>query len=658
MGRAWAWVRRATAVLAVVLAGTATARAQTPAIDISDIRVVEGSGGGVADYQTTVTLSAASTLPVDVSWSTVNGSATGGATPALGVDFITAAPYGGGAVHFDPGVTSQPITIQVVKDDAIEWSPTLQLDEALFVDLGPPVNATIRKGRATVTLLDDDRSEPGLQFVSAVSDGTATAGRNRLQWRVPPAPVPPADILIAWTSGPGCVPPADAQPASAQGQRYISQDSLPVGAPGQTQIWAHLEETVGVPLVPYKRYCYALFTVYSPGPTPTTERVTIQATPLDASGFVQWSYATGSPDVVPPTVGTDAVYTVSTDGVVHSMRRGDLGGPWPTAWNPVALGKPAHNRSPVVPLPAGSRFFVGTESGEVHAVDGKSGAIVWSRSLPFGASQLPHLGGIQATPAGLFKVWGGQNDMMLVGTNATAGANAFVALDPANGFTLPSYTSTAMGGVKGMAVVDYGGNRTFFLTSDTSATLYSLGLGAPGAPSLTLSGLYPKAYAGASGSAVLRGDRLYFGTDNANLRALRLSDGAPGTRGTGDGPVKGFVFPDRRNGNLYFSTNGKVQAFQDDLSPSDPTLTSLWSVNDISNPSIVLHRPGTDLLYVGGGDGRLYEINVADADPQGTKKSVLLEPGAQIGAPSLDGPNNLVHVGSSTGVLYAVRVPF
>ena len=81
-------------------------------------------------------------------------------------------------------------------------------------------------------------------------------------------------------------------------------------------------------------------------------------------------------------------------------------------------------------------------------------------------------------------------------------------------------------------------------------------------------------------------------------------------------------------------------------------------MNDISTPSIVLHRPGTDLLYVGGGDGRIYEINVADTDPQATKKSIVLEPGAQIGAPSLDGPNNLVHVGSSTGVVYAVRVPF
>ena len=62
-------------------------------------------------------------------------------------------------------------------------------------------------------------------------------------------------------------------------------------------------------------------------------------------------------------------------------------------------------------------------------------------------------------------------------------------------------------------------------------------------------------------------------------------------------------------------------------------------------------------LYVGGGDGRLYEIDVASADPQGTKKSVQLETSSQIGAPSLDGPNNLVLVGSATGVVYAVRVP-
>ena len=130
-----------------------------------------------------------------------------------------------------------------------------------------------------------------------------------------------------------------------------------------------------------------------------------------------------------------------------------------------------------------------------------------------------------------------------------------------------------------------------------------------------------------------------------SLYALNLSDGE----------VKGFAFPDRRNADLYLSTNTRVWGVNDTVDPANPNLVPLWSVTDIPTPSIVLHWPGTDYLYVGGGDGRLYEIDVASPTPQTTKKSVTLEANAQIGAPSLDGPKSLVLVGSATGVVYAVR---
>lgn len=654
MRLATAGAGRAAAALAVVLGGAAGARAQLPSLEIVDVRVVEGSPSGLVDRQVTVALSVASVLPVDVSWHTVAGSATGG-----DVDFADAT----GNVHFDSGVTTQQLTVRVMQDTAIEWSPTLQRDEVFFVDLDLAANATIRKRRATVTILDDDRDEPGLQLVSVVSDGSASAGRNRLQWRVPPTPLanPPVDVLIAWNSGPtSCTSPADSLPASAQGQRYISQDSLPVGAPGGTQAWPHLEESPGVPLVPGRRYCYSLFTIYA-GPTPTLERVTIAATPLDTSGAVKWSYSTGWPDVVPPTVGSDAVYTVSTDGVVHAMRRGPAGGPWPNDWNPVALGRPAHARSAVVPLPEGPRLFVGTEAGEVHAVDGKNGSIAWSRSQPFGGTQLPHAGGVQAAPAGIFKSWGGPNDLVLVGTN-TLSASEFYALDPVTGVDRSMYSSGGMGAVRGMAVVDQPGNRVFFLTGASGGTLWGLDLGPAGAPNLAPSALpggNPRSFsAGSNGSAVLRGGRLYLGTVNGNLNVLRLTDGATMSLfGLSDGEVKGFVFPDRRDSRMYFSTNGRVWAAHDTVEPAAPLLSTLWSVTDIPTPSIVLHRPGTDFLYVGGGDGRLYQIDVADPDPQANKRSVLLEAGSQIGAPSLDVTYGLVLVGSATGVVYAVQVP-
>jgi hypothetical protein len=111
-----------------------------------------------------------------------------------------------------------------------------------------------------------------------------------------------------------------------------------------------------------------------------------------------------------------------------------------------------------------------------------------------------------------------------------------------------------------------------------------------------------------------------------------------------DGNIKQFVFPDRRNGNLYVATDTRVTQWKD-----TPGLTSVYSWN-VASPSAVLYRPNTDFLYVGSSDGQLYQLNVADH----TTRSVLLD-GSQVGAPSLDGPNNLVLVGSANGVVYAVR---
>jgi hypothetical protein len=60
-------------------------------------------------------------------------------------------------------------------------------------------------------------------------------------------------------------------------------------------------------------------------------------------------------------------------------------------------------------------------------------------------------------------------------------------------------------------------------------------------------------------------------------------------------------------------------------------------------------------VYVGGSDGKLYEIDVAAAP---AVKSIALGDGLSVvGAPSLDRGYDLVHVGTEAGVFYAVSVP-
>jgi hypothetical protein len=621
---------------------------------IDDVRVVERSSGPWS-VSLTVTLSQSSLSTVSAMWSTVDGSAT-----IAGPDYTS----GSGMVVFPPGSTTQPISVTIAGGTTIEWSSTLQMDRAFFVQLASAANATFLKSRATVTIVDDDRSLPGLQLVSAVADGSPGSGRVRLQWRVPPSTPSgaPTDVLVRWNEGSSCSAPATAASLPVSGEFLISSPPLPtLSAPvkpaGETQVFEHLGQSL-------LKHCYALFAEYTPGGT-TTERAVVSAKPFDATApnSVAWAYSIGgaSPGLVPPTVGSDAVYTISNDGVVHAMTRGEGGGAWPPAWNPVSLGKAASNRSPVVPLPYGQRLFVGTQSGDVHAVDGDNGSIAWSRSAAFKNTQLPSTGGVQGTPAGLFKAFGGQNDAILVGSNQT-GSNTFFMLDPVTGGNIDTYSHTSMGGVQGMPVVDYGTNRVYFLTTSSTGTVWAFDMGPAGLPGLAVISspvAYPVPFvAGAGGSPVLRKGRLYFGLTDGEMFSYRLSDGAGKTTplNLGDGQVKGFVFPDRRAGNtdLYLSTNTSAWRVRDTSDPSPPSLVPAWSsASDIPSPSIVLNWTNTNYVYVGGGDGKLYQIDVSS----GTKTSVLLEPSAIIAAPSLDGPNNLVLVGSSTGVVYAVRVP-
>jgi len=655
MGRTVRWVARAFVALAAVVAGPAAARAQDFLLQ-QDYRVVEGT-----PTVNVIITRTSSGLDTDVFWRTIDGSAVGGS------DFT---PVPSGSVHFTPSDFSKTVPVTILNDGTPEPGTGVQ-DEVFFIELtGVSGAGVIQDGRATVTIVDDDRSTPGAQFLSVVSDGTSISGRNRLQWRVPAGqPNAPTQFHIRWDKGPtDCVFPGNTTAG------FGGSGAFTANAAGTVQSYPH-----SVP-VPHEVWCYSIFTLY-PAQSPTI--VTVKTKTFDSNaGPLKWTYTNTAalPSVAPPTVGQDAIYSVDNDGVLHAMQRsGANAGAWPPTWNPVDLGLPGHNRSPVVPLSVlGWRLFVGTENGEVHSVDGRTGTINWSRSQPFGNSQLMSgSAGTQATPALLLKAYGGLNDLLLVGT-ATGASNAkFFALDPLTGATIDAYpngtTDTPPGGrvdnVLGMAVVDYAGNRVYFGTTGTGLTntLWSLDLGPMGSPDLTLTGALawnPKPLGtgtGTVGSPVLRNGRLYLDTGSgatSELHSLRISDGYLSSYMHGDGQAKGFAWPDRRNGRLYFSTTSQVRALNDDgssLAPDPGWLASVGGSVTMTNPSIVLQKPGTDELYVGDGLGRLVRLNAATGLQVGM---VTLDANAIIGAPSLDNVNNMLLVGSDKGVIYAVQVGF
>jgi outer membrane protein assembly factor BamB len=158
---------------------------------------------------------------------------------------------------------------------------------------------------------------------------------------------------------------------------------------------------------------------------------------------------------------------------------------------------------------------------------------------------------------------------------------------------------------------------------------------------------------------VLRNGVIYVGTNTGVVRALDADDGDDRwSFPTADGPVKNFVFPDRVDQDLYFSTTNKVWGIRD----GGGAAVKKWvEIASIPSPSTPVHPVGSDILYVGGGDGRLYQINDALAGnptPAPVVTSVQLgDGGAAAGAPSWDDPNGVVYVGTTAGIVYAVVPP-
>ena len=197
-----------TQVAVVVLLSCASlAQAQISQIIVNDSPTPFVEGDALNPRNVAVRLAGGppTTADVTVDFTLVSGSAVAGS------DFVTQS----GTLTFKRLLDSSlPVVVQVIGDKTDEWFPTLQQDEVFFLQLSnPSANATILKGRGTITLMDDDHDQAGVQYLSAVTDSTAagspsTDGRNRLQWRIPPAPAAPSQIKVCWNSASSnCTPP-------------------------------------------------------------------------------------------------------------------------------------------------------------------------------------------------------------------------------------------------------------------------------------------------------------------------------------------------------------------------------------------------------------------------------------------------------------------
>src|SRR5262249_9020958 len=128
-----------------------------PAVAINDVNIIPSNSATTAVF--TVTLSPASDLPVTVSYSTANGTATAGS------NYVPQS----GIITFGPGDSAKTITISII-------GRVSKPKETFFVNLTTATNATIADGQGIGTIIVNDTrllTNGEAQYADLNGDGKA-----------------------------------------------------------------------------------------------------------------------------------------------------------------------------------------------------------------------------------------------------------------------------------------------------------------------------------------------------------------------------------------------------------------------------------------------------------------------------------------------------
>lgn len=118
--------------------------------------------------------------------------------------------------------------------------------------------------------------------------------------------------------------------------------------------------------------------------------------------------------------------------------------------------------------------------------------------------------------------------------------------------------------------------------------------------------------------------------------------------------MKRFVWADVYTSKLYFSTTTTVWGLTD----TGPSGMEDWRVTSIVSPSTPLLAPATTWVYVGGGDGRLHQLDLSSSPP--TIASLTLGDGlSAVGSPALEVSfPPFAYVGTDAAAVYAVAISY
>ncbi len=483
-------------------------------------------------------------------------------------------------------------------------------------------------------------------------------GENRLEW-VDPLGFSTVHLRFNVSPAPNtpCVlPTGPADGAPVPGSPFT-------GTPGDADSTDHTGLSDG------HNYCYAAFVQGAA----FSDASPAEGRPASAPAAVQWSYSTAAAALSRPAVVPEgAYYDISNDRLLHAQAPGLAGGAWPSTpaqWKPQALDATALGRPTVVELPTttvggASRIaLVGAQDGRVYCFNARTGALLWvsNGGVPLGD-------GIATPPSVMVQDFGiTPGNFVLVGTRNTTSDNRLVALHLSSGAVAWSFDHgggpNGIGLINGQVLVEYGAAPRVYFASRRRAggsadTLWAVNVGVS-----TGTHAWSAPVGEVDGAVTRRAGTLYVGNNAGEVWSLSSLSGAINWNlSLGDGPVKGFVWPDAFSARLYVSTSTKVHALTDMGVSAVPFWTPALPAPNPSTPVLV-----NGVLYFGGSSGLLHAVLAGIGGPPPTPSVVVLgDPSVPkvVGTPTFDrgspttGADDILVVGTDEGRIYAVHPPF
>jgi putative pyrroloquinoline-quinone-binding quinoprotein len=437
----------------------------------------------------------------------------------------------------------------------------------------------------------------------------------------------------------------------------------------------------------YKVFPKTSLPCYAPG-------IAVNVSP--AASSPAWSYATGAASMAPPALDpwSNFVVTGSNDNKLHGTADSDGS----LAFAPFTTSGPIQARPATLPAAyrtpstAVNIAYVTSQDGFAYAVNTGTGAQVWKSpslgtTLQGGASVW-----VQAlAPLSICGVT--TADVVFVGTSNTGNTtnNKVYALNGSSGNVTSSNTgapnctngtvvpggilwtfspaaqiSVNMDVVSSTPYVDFGNNAVWVTsraaggTAQPSVWKLNAATGAlvsPGTNTWSFNDIDSSPTPNATGSFI------FVGTNVAGaLKAIRVSDGTVFTHtpGSGAGAIKGMPWPLWYNAvgagageTIIFTRNTTVHSVNFDGS----TFTANWAKTLTGTPTLSAPLDdGANHLYIGGSDGRVYQIDADTGNNELTVPTTAIS--GTMGDPTFNVDLPGIHVGGSDGHIYTFTTPF